>query len=190
MLNNFCTSLDFTLNMLVYYGILDNGDAQCFALEASIMAGAYLFVPLTCCLALLNAYVVKAYIQNLKEQQDEAEVASEDEKLRAFDRTTWDSRTEAIKNIRRPQILFTDTFRWTLRRHDQGYSDSTWKNKSQTEAPQMFQIDTIPLAKTSCSDEEHGGAASSTMESSRSVESFEGNQVKEREAERRASHTS
>ena len=171
MLNNFCTSLDFTLNMLVYYGILDNRDAQCFALEASIMAGAYLFVPLTCCLAVLNAYVVKAYTQNLREKQEETEFYTEDEKLRAFDRTTWDSRAEAIKVIRHPQVTFTDTFRWTLRRQ-QNVADDPWKTKSGAEAPQVFQIDTIPLAKTSCSDEEHGGG-STDLKSVTRVESHE-----------------
>lgn len=168
MLNNFCSSLDFTLNLLVYYGILDKGDAQCFALEASIMAGAYLFVPLTCCLAFLNAFVVKAYIQNLREEQEEVEVATEDDKLRAFDRTTWDSRPEAVRNIRQPQVLFTDAFRWVLGRQRIVGNGSTWQNKSGTEAPRLFQIDTIPLAKTSGSDEEHGGDASSTMESMKS----------------------
>lgn len=173
MLNNFCSSLEFTLNLLVYYGVLDEGDAQCFALEASIMAGAYLFVPLICCLAFFNAFVAKAYVQHLREKQEEEDEASEDEKLRAFDRTTWDSRADALRNIKKPQVLFTDTFRWTLRRQTNASFNDTWKNKS-SPAPQLFEIETMPLAnKTSGSDEEHGGGASSTVESLKSEESTE-----------------
>lgn len=164
MLNRFCSSLEFTMNLLVYYGILDPRDAQCFALEASIMAGAYLFVPLVCCLALLNAFVTKAYVQHLREKQDEVDLPTEDDKLRAFDRTTWDSRREATRNIKSPDVLFTDTFRWLLQRDLQARSSDLWRKKSSATQPQhAMEFETMALAKTSCTDEEHGGEASSRV---------------------------
>ena len=161
-----CRSLEFTLNLLVYYGVLDDGDAQCFALEASIMAGAYLFVPLACCMAALNAFVVKAYSQRMSEKWDEDNMPSEDEKLRAFDRTTWDNRNEAMNSIRNPPTRFTDSFRWLLRRDANARPPDFWKRKTKGSS-KLVDIATMPLAKTSGSgsDEEHGGEMSSTAES-------------------------
>ena len=154
MLNQFCTSLDFTLNLLVYYGVLERNDAQCFALEASIAAGCYLLVPLTIGLALLNTFVTKAYIQQLREKAEASYSIPEDEKLRAFDRTTWDSRSQALQTIRTSQITFTDIFRWTLR-HGAGVSFS--KKKLTSESPKTLEDDeTIALVKEADGDEEHG----------------------------------
>ena len=169
MLNHFCTSLDFTLNLMVYYGILVKNDAQCFALEASITAGAYLLVPITMCMALLNTFVVKAYIQQLREKEEEKEDVSEDEKLRAFVRKTWDSRAVAMQSIRPSEILFTDTFRWALRGQN---SSSSQRPKSALDpTKQLTDIETYPLADITAtsSDEEHGADLKSAVSSEGSV---------------------
>jgi hypothetical protein len=157
MLNKFCTSLDFTLNLLVYYGVLNKNDAQCFALEASIAAGCYLLVPLAACLALLNMFVVKAYVQQLREKEEANYSTPEDEKLRAFDRTTWDSRSEALQAIRGPEINFTDTFRWTLRHSENDIvRKDAFKKKTVPENPKILEGETNPLQRTLDGDEEHG----------------------------------
>lgn len=158
MLNHFCTSLDFTLNLMVYYGILEQNDAQCFALEASITAGAYLLVPITLCMALMNTFVVKAYIQQLREKEEATKFVSEDEKLRAFDRTTWDSRTDAMGSIRPVGVVFTDTFRWALEGQK---SRSFQRSKSDLDLTrkEIANVGTYPLADITAtsSDEEYGG---------------------------------
>lgn len=114
-LNRYCDSLNPLLETLAAYGILDPKDAQCFELEASIASGAYLMIPFVFGLALVGSYVIKAYIQYLREKNEEEEDSPEENKLRAFDRTTWDNRENALESIRHPPVLFTDTFRWTLR---------------------------------------------------------------------------
>ncbi|CAB9514500.1 Paraquat-inducible protein A [Seminavis robusta] len=155
MLNQFCTSLDFTLNLLVYYGVLSQNDAQCFALEASIAGGSYLLVPLTAGLALLNTFVVKAHVQNLREKEEANYSIPEDEKLRAFDRTTWDCRSEALRTIRSPDIEFTDTFRWMLRHKEGSMVDI--RKKGAASKPQPYEGETEPMVvKPLGSDEEHG----------------------------------
>ena len=114
-LNRYCESLDPTLELMASYGIIEPKDAQCFELEASIASGAYLLIPFVFGLAIVGSYVIKAYIQYLREKHDEEEDTSEEAKLRAFDRTTWDNRENALESIRKPPVLFTDTYRWTLR---------------------------------------------------------------------------
>jgi hypothetical protein len=177
MLNQFCTSLDFTLNLMVYYGILQENDAQCFALEASITAGAYLMVPIVAGLALVNTFVVKAYIQYLREKSEEEQTASEDDKLRAFDRTTWDSRVEAMESIYDPPVLFTDTFRWVLRREDNGVNRPNHQHEVHSES--KFDVTQTFLAEDSSSDEEHGARVPSLTELNSSSASVEGDKGKD-----------
>lgn len=114
LLNRYCESINDILIQLASYGLIDNQDAQCFEMVASITSGAYLLVPFVLGLALLNTYVVKAYVQYLQEKKHEAEAVTEEDKLRAFDRTTWDNRMDALENIRPVPVVFTDLFRWTL----------------------------------------------------------------------------
>jgi len=152
LLNYLCSGLDFTLNLMVYYGILEENDAQCFALEATITAGAYFMVPITFCMAVLNTFVMKAYLQQLREAEEAKEILSEDEKLRAYDRTTWDSRTDAMRKIRPALVGFVDTFRWALRRQQHNSVSSLKGTK------QLSDTETYPLANltTISSDEEFG----------------------------------
>ena len=153
------TSLDFTLNLLVYYGILQQNDAQCFALEASITAGAYLLVPITLGMSLLNTFVVKAYIQELRDKAEEKELVSEDDKLRAYDRTTWDSRRDAVQAIRPTGVLFTDTFRWALKTQKTNTADTDPRKNKLTD------IDSYPLAAITAtsSDDEFGSDLKSAL---------------------------
>jgi len=160
--------LDFTLNLLVYYGILKEGDAQCFELEASIAAGTYLLVPITAGLALLNTFVVKAYIQHVREKKDEQNTVSEDEKLRAFDRTTWDNRADAIISIRNPNVDFTDTFRWMLRSGDLRTAGPPGR-AFLSDPYKIVEMETYSLAGTTKSDEEHGGESETSEISCRTT---------------------
>lgn len=145
-LNRYCESINPTLELIASYGIIDTRDAQCFELAATIAEGAYALIPFVIGLALLGTYVVKAYIQTLREQADEEDEVSEEDKLRAFDRTTWDNREGALEAIQDPPVLFTDTFRWTL----------VQKEGTAQEELVPFDVhgvDKPPVAETSSSDE-------------------------------------
>lgn len=172
MLNHFCTSLDFTLNLMVYYGILQQNDAQCFALEASITAGAYLLVPITLCMSLLNTFVVKAYVQELREKAEGKELVSEDENLRAFDRTTWDNRADAVEAIRPADVLFTDTFRWALTSQSSGSFDTLNAAGIDPRKNKLTDIDSHPLLAgitATSSDEEFGSDLQAALSAEVSV---------------------
>lgn len=123
-------------------------------MNASIEYGAYLLIPFTCGLAVLGTYVVKAYIQYLRELHDAEDDITEEDKLRAFDRTTWDNRESALENIRNPPVLFTDTFRWTLCKEDIPRVETLFA--SSTPAPEDLKIvdQAATLAADSSSSEE------------------------------------
>jgi len=151
--NRYCESIDPMLHLIAAYGIIDARDAQCFELGASIAEGAYALIPFTIGLALVGTYVLKAYIQTLREEQDEEEYVTEEEKLRAFDRTTWDNRDGALENIREPPVLFTDTFRWTLARNEGTGDDSLELTVAdEADADKPLTAPTYPVVDTSDSD--------------------------------------
>lgn len=152
-INRYCESINPILDLIAAYGIIDARDAQCFELGASIAEGAYALIPFTIGLALVGTYVVKAYIQTLREEHDEEEYVTEEEKLRAFDRTTWDNRDGALENIRDPPVLFTDTFRWTLARNESTGDDSLELTVAdEADADKPLTTPTYPLVDTSDSD--------------------------------------
>lgn len=130
MINSYCDSLQDTFAKLVYYGILAEEDAQCFSVRSTIEGGSFMLAAGAVLLALLNTFVVKAVIQYSRDK-DELEkkcldVEPSDVKS---DRTSdmaseEESDADHAARIRPVPVLFTDTFRWTLRRDDQGINSS------------------------------------------------------------------
>lgn len=152
-INRYCEQIDPLLQLAASYDIIEARDAQCFELAASIAQGAYALIPFVIGLAMVGTYVIKAYIQTLREQHDEEQYTTEEEKLRAFDRTTWDNRESALENVRDPPVLFTDTFRWTLYSMA-GTEDDSLDLTVADEADFAKPLDTptYPVADTSDSD--------------------------------------
>ena len=116
-------------------------------------------VPIIIGISLVNSFVVKGYTQYLREKREASETISEDEKLRAFDRTHWDSREETLESIQTPSVQFTDTFRWTLCREDGGIGKS---EQEEEESKPFGGASTFSMIETSSSDEEHGEKPSIT----------------------------
>lgn len=158
-INRYCGSINGILVQLAYYGIIGERDAQCFEMEASIAAGAYLLVPFVSGLAVINTFVVKAYVQYLREKKHEEDQVTEEEKLRAFDRTTWDNRNDALDNIRPAPVLFTDTFRWSLKVvPNTGKEVNKLAEESDDGTHPMTAEATYVVPETSSSDEENVAA--------------------------------
>ncbi|CAB9512941.1 Paraquat-inducible protein A [Seminavis robusta] len=67
MINAYCGSLDSTFDMMVYYGILNEEDAQCFQVEAGIESAAYILVASAVLLAVLNTYIGNASRQYFRD---------------------------------------------------------------------------------------------------------------------------
>jgi hypothetical protein len=112
MLNDYCGNLKGTFSQLVYYGILDESDAQCFRVESVLEIGSYILAAGAILLGLLNSFVMKAVLQYFRDMdaQDERQAGLDDEEPIEF--------SQALEEIHPVSVLFTDTFRWFLSRED------------------------------------------------------------------------
>jgi Paraquat-inducible protein A len=111
MVNSYCDSLKDSFAQLVFYGLLNEEDAQCFSVRSSIEGGSYILAAGAVLLALVNSFVTKAVFQFFR---DHAE-SSEDDDVVMVEDIEADSVDRHIKPV---PVLFTDTFRWLLRRAD------------------------------------------------------------------------
>ena len=130
MINSYCDSLEDTFAQLVYYGILAEEDAQCFSVRSSIEGGSFMLAAGAVLLALLNTFVVKALIQYFRDK-DELEkrcLDSEPSDVKSDHTSGTASEEEGdgdhAAQIHPVPVLFTDTFRWTLRRDNEGINSS------------------------------------------------------------------
>ena len=128
MINAYCDGLQETFAKLVYYGILKPEDAQCFSVESSLESGWFLLAVGAVLLALLNTFVVKAVIQNFRDKDEIEQRASdlEDWKSDYTSGTFGEEGEQEIDNRGNNPVpvLFTDTFRWALKRENNGISSS------------------------------------------------------------------
>ncbi|KAL7530846.1 hypothetical protein ACHAXR_010146, partial [Thalassiosira sp. AJA248-18] len=60
MINAYCDPLKETFNSLAYYGILDENDAQCFRVDATVEAASWVLVAASLILCILNHFIVGA----------------------------------------------------------------------------------------------------------------------------------
>ena len=130
MIDSYCDSLQGTFAKLVYYGILAEEDAQCFSVRSRIEGGSFMLAAGAVLLALLNTFVVKAVIQYFRDK-DELEkrcLDGEPSDVKSDHTSGTASEEEGdgdhAAQIHPVPVLFTDTFRWTLRRDDQGINSS------------------------------------------------------------------
>ena len=72
MINSYCGSLDESFDMLAYYGILKESDAQCFRVEASISSASYMLAASALLLALLNVYIGNASRQYFRDVENKS----------------------------------------------------------------------------------------------------------------------
>jgi hypothetical protein len=113
MVNDYCEGLTETFAQWVYYGLLDESDAQCFRVESYLEIGSYILAAGAVLLALLNTFVMKAVMQYFRDKD-----AEEDDRLGIHHADDEVELSEALKKIHPVDVLFTDTFRWFLNRED------------------------------------------------------------------------
>jgi hypothetical protein len=130
MINSYCDSLQDKFAQLVYYGILAEEDAQCFSVRSTIEGGSFMLAAGAVLLALLNTFVVKAVIQYFRDKDElekrcldvePSDVKSDHTSGTALEEEGNDDHVAQIHPV---PVLFSDTFRWTLRRDDQGINSS------------------------------------------------------------------
>lgn len=124
MINSYCDSLNETFAQMVYYGILKEEDAQCFRVQSSIEGGSFVLAAGAVLLALLNTFVVKATVQYFRDtdELEENEKEIDEERCLMSDYCSNievnGSELNTSERIHPVPVVFTDTFRWLLRRQD------------------------------------------------------------------------
>jgi hypothetical protein len=127
---------------MVDYGLLNPEDAQCFSVQGSIEPGSFTLVASAILLALLNSFVTKAtrqynYFEKRRRLQEENEHNNEvlhcDDDVVDVENSTTSSNHHDKNNdddtkkitasssisstkLRPIPVMFTDTYRWLLRR--------------------------------------------------------------------------
>jgi len=124
LFNSYCDQLRGFFSQMVYYGILKEEDAQCFGVQGAIEPGSFTLVAAAILLALLNSFVTKAtkqYIYYLERglSNVDADVDDEDDaqnKSKIHDSSKKVATTTSRNKLRPIPVMFTDTYRWLLRR--------------------------------------------------------------------------
>jgi hypothetical protein len=96
---------------LVYFGLIDQEDAQCFSVQSSVEEGSFILAAGAVLLALLNTFVTKATTQYFRDidavPNTEAAKVYGDDELRP-------PQIDQDLVIEPAPVLLSDRFRWCL----------------------------------------------------------------------------
>jgi Paraquat-inducible protein A len=111
LLESYCEDIGGFLSQLVYYGIIEPIDAQCYRVDATIKGGSYFYVVICALLFLLMSFVGKAARQ-LRYFRESHMYAV----LKSARATYMDEEPKKMSELKlKPvPILFTDQYRWLL----------------------------------------------------------------------------
>lgn len=112
MVNIYCDQLNelkSLFSQLVYFGVIESDDAQCFLVEAQARTGFFFIAAGSISLALLNTFVTKGAKHYLRDNLEKPS-------LSGFEPKTQVDTDELKQEIDQVPILFTDEFRFCLRR--------------------------------------------------------------------------
>lgn len=123
MINSYCGGLNEFFANMVLYGLLDTADAQCFRVDSRIEPGFFFLTGGTVLLALLGSFVTKATVQFLRESELQPTELSVPTTPLGSEEELSDEPSEKMK-IEPVPVLFTDTFKWCLRRQDDETSEA------------------------------------------------------------------
>lgn len=121
MINSYCDNLKGLFAEAVHFGILQEEDAQCFAVESFIEPGFFYLATGAVILALLNTFTNKAVYQYFRDR--DPAVKSFRDTISDSGMTNQDSDEDhdsesgdvgLSARIQPVPVSFTDTFRWML----------------------------------------------------------------------------
>jgi hypothetical protein len=122
MINPYCEALKGFFAEMVYYGLLKDEDAQCFRTDVKIEPTFYLLFTSAICLALINSFVMKAvsqYFRDIHFTCIQDVVAAKSSSFPDVQEENWSIETSEKSKIHPVPVLFTDRYRWFLRREDE-----------------------------------------------------------------------
>jgi hypothetical protein len=110
-----CDEFEALFEMATYYGVLEREDGHCFRVEATLMSGSYLLAAGALLLALLSSFVMSSDFQYFFDREELKKLLAV-EKVALPEEAPTEVSKEVYEKLRPPPVLFTDTFRWLLRR--------------------------------------------------------------------------
>jgi hypothetical protein len=110
LVNTYCEDLTDAFSELVFYGLISPEDAQCFKVQASVEAAAYILIPASVLLDWLNFFVSTAVGQYARDKLNETR---EDPHVDMM--PDKEVIADPRSRIHPMPVLFTDRFRWLLR---------------------------------------------------------------------------
>lgn len=114
-----CAEFESFFEMLAYYNVLENQDSHCFRVEATVMNGTYFLFCGAILLSISQSFVMKASYQYYWDKECcRKEMATKDHLSPAEAATPVDE--IVFKGVHPPPVLFTDSFRWLLRKEHLG----------------------------------------------------------------------
>lgn len=134
ILNDYCGSLSGPFAQMAYFGIIKEEDAQCFKVNTSAESGLFILAAGALLLSLLNTFVLKA-VRQYDRDKEEIDVSERSSKVLRSDEDD-DELLETRAKIHQTPVLFTDTFRWFLRRENPGFDDTFSKGESDLRIPE------------------------------------------------------
>lgn len=164
MINSYCSDLEETFDLLAYFGILSNEDAQCFKVDASIESAAYILALAAVLLSLLNTFVMNATKQYFRDRDEsitraewKAKHLAQAQSVEAQASPTKsgketdeggsendseegppEGRGEIEEYMKPVPVLFTDKFRWVLRASDSTEELAAKDELAEEDAPIQF----------------------------------------------------
>lgn len=115
-----CADFEGLFNALAYYGFVEKADAHCYRVEATIEEGSYVLAAAMILLALLNSFVTRATFHYFWDKDSAHKMSTVSKQADPEDAPFEQENDDEAKKLRPPPILFTDSFRWLLRREHLG----------------------------------------------------------------------
>jgi hypothetical protein len=141
LVNPYCSALEDFFANLAYYGILQPEDAQCFQSNVGLEPTFYILFVAAVVLSLTTSFVVKAvkhYFRDLDPYQTALVGINRDKDVELAVENLNDTQASAGNgcDIQPVPVLFTDQYRWLLRR------ESAVKSLCSEETPATTSIET------------------------------------------------
>lgn len=115
-----CSDYNAIFDALAYYGFFEKADAHCYRVEATIESGAYVLGAACLLLIVLNSFVTKATYHYFWDKESAHKMSTLQKQADPEESPHMPDDPDTMSKIRPPPILFTDAYRWLMRREHLG----------------------------------------------------------------------
>lgn len=136
LINPYCSALEDLFKELSYYGILNVEDAQCYRSDIGLEPTFYILLVAAVVLAIITTFVSRAVTHYFRDKDPHQNPFLREKTMTDVESASDNTGLESISTIHPTPVLFTDRYRWLLRR-----AQETESNDHEENLP-------IPIAKS------------------------------------------